>query len=125
MLRAGGYLIVRNGTQESDREMVWKRCFPEVESFDEGRIPERGTIETAVTGQGFRLVKRRLIYQRFAATAQEYYEKISARGLSALIGIPDAAFAAGVKRLQRWAAAQPPVEPIDEPVDIWFFRKAR
>jgi len=125
VLRPGGYLVVRNGTQETDRVILWKRFFPEAESFDAGRIPERTDIEETVTGQGFVLTKRRLVYQRFADSARHYAEKIGARGLSSLIGISDEAFAAGVQRLQEWAAAQPADEPVNEPIDIWFFRKAR
>lgn len=125
VLPPGGWLIIRNGTQETDRAILWKRFFPEAEAFDEGRIPERAAIEEMVTGQGFRLLKRRLVYQRFAESARDYSEKISARGLSSLIGISDEAFTAGARRLREWAAAQPPDEPVNEPIDIWFFRKAR
>jgi SAM-dependent methyltransferase len=125
VLRPGGCLVVRNGTQETDRDILWKRFFPETEAFDEGRIPERMIVEGTVTGQGFSPVKRRLVYQRFAESARDYAEKIGTRGLSSLIGISDEAFTAGVQRLREWAAAQPPGEPVEEPIDIWFFRKAR
>ena len=125
VLRPGGHLAVRNGTQETDRAILWKRFFPETLAFDEGRIPERNDIQETATGQGFVLIKRRLVHQRFAESARDYAEKIGARGLSSLIGIPDEAFTAGVQRLREWAAAQPPDEPVNEPIDIWFFRKAR
>jgi ubiquinone/menaquinone biosynthesis C-methylase UbiE len=123
VLRPGGFLAVRNGTRETDEEQIWICCFPEAKEYAKGKIPWRHEIDATVTAEGFRPLKMRTVSQTFAASAGEYVEKIGARGLSPLIAIPDEAFAAGVERLRKWAADQPPDEAVNESVDIMFFQK--
>jgi hypothetical protein len=68
-------------------------------------------------------VKLQTIYQLFASSYAEYFDKISRRGLSSLISISDEAFNLGMKRLKQWAESKPPHQPVYEPVDIFVFRK--
>jgi ubiquinone/menaquinone biosynthesis C-methylase UbiE len=123
VLRPGGYLIIRNGTQENNAEMGWLHCFPEALEIEEKRMPSQKQLADVVAGQAFDLISGRTVYQFFAASYGEYFEKISQRGLSALIMIDDAAFQAGLRRLHDWVCLQPPNAPVREPVDLFVFRK--
>jgi ubiquinone/menaquinone biosynthesis C-methylase UbiE len=122
-LHLDGYLAVRNGTRENDEEVMWMQCFPEAMRLEEERIPFRADIADAICRYGFRLINQQTISQLFASSYAEYFEKISKRGLSVLISLDDAAFNAGIVRLRKWIAAQPPNQPVYEPVDLFVFRK--
>ncbi len=103
--------------------MEWLRCFPEALEIEKRRMPSQKLLADVVTGQAFDLISGRTVYQFFAASYEEYFEKIRQRGLSALIMIDDAAFQAGVRRLRDWMCLQPPNVPVREPVDLFVFRK--
>jgi ubiquinone/menaquinone biosynthesis C-methylase UbiE len=123
VLKPDGVLVIRNGTRENDAEIEWYKCFPEAVQLDKGRIPNQSEITGFVSQHGFRLVKLQTIYQLFASSHAEYYEKISRRGLSSLISISDEAFNLGVKRLKEWTESKLPHQAVYEPVDIFVFRK--
>ncbi len=105
------------------QEIGWNQCFPEARKLDAGRIPFQAEITGIVCQQSFDLIEVQTVYQLFAASYTEYYNKISQRGLSSLIAISDEAFNRGIKRLREWAASQPPNQPVYEPVDLFVFRK--
>lgn len=123
VLSPGGFLVVRNGTRESDAEMEWIKHFPEAREYDKGRIPSQAHIINNAVRNGFQTVEVRPISQLFAASCQEYYEKIRQRGLSSLISISDEAFISGLRSLRGWADRQPSDRPIYEKVDLFGFRK--
>ena len=91
--------------------------------MDQIRLPSRKDLIDLVCNHGFRLWKQETIYQLFASSCQEYYEKISQRGLSSLITIDDAAFAAGLERFKQWVAERPGDQPVYEPVDFFVFQR--
>jgi ubiquinone/menaquinone biosynthesis C-methylase UbiE len=124
ILRPGGYLVVRNGTQETNAMTPWLRCFPEARAVEQCRIPSRQAIIDQITAHAYDGVVLRTVWQVFASSASSYYDKIAQRGLSALITISDDAFAAGLQRLQAWARAQPAHVPVYEPVDVFVFTTA-
>jgi ubiquinone/menaquinone biosynthesis C-methylase UbiE len=117
-----GYLAIRNGTRENEVEIEWGGCFPEAQQIDNKRLPSQQDLIHIVCSQGFESIVMRTVYQLFASSYTEYYEKISQRGLSSLISISDEAFAAGLKRLKQWAAEQPADQPVYEPVDLFIFQ---
>lgn len=119
-----GNLVVRNGTQETDKEITWNQFFPEAIIFDEKRIPHKQDIIDFISSEGFKLSKYTVIYQQFTSSYQEYYEKISQRGLSSLLAISDDAFNAGCRRLKEWVDKQPSDTPVFEPIDLFFFIKS-
>jgi ubiquinone/menaquinone biosynthesis C-methylase UbiE len=123
VLKPDGLLAIRNGTRENDAEIIWGQCFPEARKLDEGRIPFQADITNFVCGQGFDLIGVQTVYQLFAFSYAEYYDKIRQRGLSSLISISDEAFDRGLKRLREWIESQPPDQPVFEPVDLFIFRK--
>lgn len=124
VLTPSGYLAVRNGVREQNAELAWLKCFPEAAEIEERRTPPRRELEEAVTGaHSFGLVSRRTVRQLFASSYEEYFEKISRRGLSALIAINDEAFRSGLERLRQFVNSQPRDTPVYEPVELFVFRK--
>jgi ubiquinone/menaquinone biosynthesis C-methylase UbiE len=103
VLISAGYLAIRNGTREHNKS--------------------RQELNELVCGESFELISQRTIYQFFADSYEEYFEKISRRGLSALIMISDEAFQSGLQRFQNWVRGQPQSLPVYEPVDLFVFQK--
>lgn len=123
ILNTNGYLAIRNGTRETDVEIEWINFFPEAKKIDKGRIPSRADVINTVCRQGFDEIKTQPVYQLFASTYDEYYEKISQRGLSSLISISDEAFYSGLRRFREWVTSQLPDKTVVEPIDLFVFRK--
>ena len=122
VLRSGGYVAIRNGTKENNAEIEWIRCFPEAARIDDGRLPSHQDVIDAFSKHSFNAIVTQTVYQYFAASYSEYYDKISQRGLSSLIAISDEAFAAGLRRLKDWIEKQFPSKPVYEPVDLFVFQ---
>ena len=118
-----GYLAIRNGTREHNAELEWLKCFPEALEIEEKRTPSVQELCELVCGEAFTLISRRTIYQLFAASYEEYFEKISQRGLSSLIIISDEAFQSGLQRLKELVSSQQRDLPVYEPVDLFIFQK--
>ncbi len=123
VLTPGGYLIIRNGTEETNEETEWFPCFPEAVEYDRKRIPSRQVLEEAVCSKSFDLVTQKTFRQLFAPSYRAYYAKIGGRGLSSLLAISDTAFESGMERFKAWTEAQPPDQPVYEPIDVFVFRK--
>ena len=123
VLKPGGYLAIRNGTQENDMEIEWSHCFPEAQQIDRMRIPSQSQVVNTVSRHGFIVLEVQTVYQFFASTYTEYYNKIAQRGLSSLINISDKAFNTGLRRLKEWTSNQPQDRPVYEPVDLFVFSK--
>ena len=126
VLTPGGYLAVRNGTREHNSELAWLRFFPEAGEIEEQRTPSAKELQDFVCSQSpakFGMISHQVIHQFFATSHAEYYEKISQRGLSALIAISDEAFQKGLEQLRHWVSLQPGGTAIFEPVDLFVFRK--
>jgi ubiquinone/menaquinone biosynthesis C-methylase UbiE len=123
VLTLAGYLAIRNGTREYNKELKWLEFFPEALEIENKRTPSQQELNESVCGGSFELVSKRTIYQLFAASYDEYFEKVSQRGLSALIVISDEAFQSGLQRFQNWVRGQPRSQPVYEPVDLFVFQK--
>jgi len=123
VLTSAGYLAIRNGTREYNKELEWLRFFPEALEIEDKRTPSQQELKESVCGQSFELISQRTIYQLFAASYAEYFEKVSQRGLSALIVISNQAFQSGLHRFQNWVSRQPRNLPVYEPVDLFVFQK--
>ena len=122
MLTRGGFLVIRNATSESLEGIPWLRCFPEALEIERRRLLSRREVVERVRAAAFEPVSERTIHQTFAASPEEYLEKVRQRGLSSLIAIDDAAFERGLERFRYWVAGRPRDEPIDDPVDLFTFR---
>jgi ubiquinone/menaquinone biosynthesis C-methylase UbiE len=123
VLTSAGYVAIRNGTREYNKELAWLRFFPEALEIEDKRTPSQQELKESVCGGSFELISQRTIYQVFAASYDEYFEKVSRRGLSALIVISDEAFQSGLQRFENWVRGQPRSQPVYEPVDLFVFQK--
>ena len=123
VLTENGYLVLRNGTREEDETIPWMKFFPEAIEYDKHRIPRRNKIITYISNNGFEFIRYHIGYQQFTASYREYYEKISGRGLSALLAISDRAFHEGCQRFREWVDKQPPDTPVYEPITHFFFQR--
>ncbi len=123
VLTPRGYLAIRNGTREHNPELHWLRFFPEARKIEDARTPFARDITEAVTRKHFVLILHQTINQLFAASYEEYLEKISWRGLSALIAISDKEFQDGCEELQRWIEQKPQHAAVYEPVDLFVFQR--
>ena len=123
VLTSAGYLAIRNGTREYNRELEWLRFFPEASEIEDSRTPSQKELKELVCSESFKLIAQRTIYQLFAVSYDEYFKKISQRGLSALIAISDRAFQSGLQEFQKWVRRQPENLPVYEPVDLFVFQK--
>jgi len=123
VLKPGGFLAIRNGMREENEKLKWLEFFPEAKTIEDRRTPSRSELTSLVTGQGFQRTSQQTLYQLFADSSEEYFKKITSRGLSSLISIDDKCFKDGVERMADWLKDQPPGVPIYEPVDLFVFRK--
>jgi ubiquinone/menaquinone biosynthesis C-methylase UbiE len=123
VLSTMGYLAIRNGVLEENGELAWLRFFPAARDIEDKRTPSRHELKESVGSQFFVPVSERIIHQLFASSYDEYFDKISHRGLSALLAISDESFQSGLKRFHQWVNAQPRGVPVYEPVDLFVFQK--
>ena len=123
VLTPAGYLAIRNGTREYNKELEWLRFFPEALEIEDKRTPSQQELKESVCGGSFELISQRTIYQLFASSYDEYFDKVSRRGLSALIVISEEAFESGLRRFENWVRGQPRSQPVYEPVDLFIFQK--
>jgi len=127
VLTPGGYLAIRNGTLEHNSKLLWLKFFTEAQKIEDERTPSAHDVQNLVCNQSsqrFEMISHRVIHQLFAASYAEYYEKISRRGLSALIAISDEAFQHGLEQFKQWVSTQPAGVAVYEPVDLFVFKKA-
>jgi ubiquinone/menaquinone biosynthesis C-methylase UbiE len=123
VLTRTGFLAVRNSTRENNAQIEWLKFFPEALAIEDKRIPSQQELEDVVCRCQFRLMRRETVEQYFAASYNEYLEKIGLRGLSSLLMISDAAFESGLQRFKEWVSSQPLDRAVKEPVDLFVFRK--
>ena len=123
--RNHGYLAVRNGVKDHINEIIWYHFSPEVAEIDRNRMPSQTDIINLIVKYDFRLCVSIRFYQYFAESYHEYVDRISRRGLSALITIDGDAFERGLKKLKKWVINRPEKEPVYEPIDLLIFRKEK
>lgn len=123
VLSPGGSLAIRNSTREHNAELKWPQFFPEAAVMEDERTPSSEEIQATVIENHFRIIAHRTINQIFASSADEYFEKISGRGLSALIALSHSAFSEGLAQFRNWVDQQPANQPVYEPVDLFIFQK--
>lgn len=123
VLSTTGYLAIRNGMREENGELAWLEFFPAARDIEDRRTPSRRELKDSVVSQFFVPVSERIIRQLFASSYDEYFDKISQRGLSALLAISDEAFQSGLERFRHWVNAQPRGVAVYEPVDLFIFQK--
>ena len=122
VLRPGGHFVNRAATAESSAAAEWIKFFPEAGLLDKRRMAPKAAIIEEGIANGFDLVSAQEVATVFAASYREYYDKISNRGLSALIEIDDRTFEQGLLRLKEFSNQQPPDRPVIETMSLLIFR---
>lgn len=122
-LRSPGFLCIRNSTKDLLNEVPYLKYFPTARELNNHRIPMQQELIDVVEGGGFSLLIHEVIKQIFAESLREYCEKISRRGLSDLVRIPDVEFEAGVQRMMDDIERNKVRGPIVEPIDLFIFKK--
>ena len=125
VLTSAGYLVIRNSTREHLEDFEWLRFFPGAFEIETKRLPSQKELTESVCRGSFEPVEQQTVFQLFADSYTEYFEKISRRGLSALIAISDEAFQNGLEKFQNWVIRQPQTRQIYEPVNLFVFQKIR
>jgi ubiquinone/menaquinone biosynthesis C-methylase UbiE len=123
VLRAGGFLCIRNSTTDLLDHVPYLEYFPGAKEFNRNRLPSQRDVIGTLESNGLPLLAHEVIEQRFADSWEEYCEKISQRGLSDLVALPDAEFDAGVRRMRRAAEQNAPSGPVLELINLFVFRK--
>jgi ubiquinone/menaquinone biosynthesis C-methylase UbiE len=122
-VRPAGAVVVRTPTVELLDEFPFFRCFPESRALDERRMPSRTALRELFDAGGFGECAQRTVEQRMTDTAEEYRERVRARGFSSLQQISDAAFARGLAAFEAWSVSLPADEPVHERMDVFVFRR--
>ena len=123
VLGPGGHVMIRNPTRESVGEFAYLPFFPEALAIDEARMPSRGALIEACEAAGFELRGHELVRQRFAEDPEDYYRKISLRGLSSLLIISDEAFEKGLRDFADYCRTLDQREPTYESVELFLFSR--
>ena len=117
VVRPGGHLLLRgelrddDGRPQSGVTLTIYRYFPEADRLARtfpGRTLLLGTLGPA----GFAVVRETEVAQQVAASLQAMHDRLATRADSTLAAMDDDAFAAGLARLARDAAAEVPPRPI-------------
>jgi len=124
VLNDTGYVVVRNATRENILENRLFDLFPEAKKIETNRLLTSKEIEEDFTSSGFISLANTAVSQLFAATPEEYYTKISKKGLSVFNLISDEAFKAGMKRLKAYCGRLHENEPIYEPIHLLVFDRS-
>ncbi len=118
-----GNVVIRTSTRQSLKSYPWLQFFPGAFDIELDRAPDRNGLITFFKDNGFTLGKHAKVNQLFAHNHQQYFKKISTRGLSSLKAISDIKFQSGVKRLEEYCRKQNNDQPIYEEIDFYVFSR--
>jgi len=102
VLRAGGYLVIRNTTKENLPRIPMFTFFPTARVLDEQRMPGRQEMMQQAGSAGLHTLALTPVRQLFTASYQQYLAKLSTRSVSALELISDEEFTLGIERLTEY-----------------------
>ncbi len=123
VLISRGYLVIRNATEEDIDKNELFNFFPSAKQIDLERMPKKVEVLSDFETEGFDVILCHILNQLFAQNYQEYYEKISKRGLSALALISDSDFERGLGNLRQCCEQKPKKNGIYEKFHLFIFRK--
>ena len=122
VLRPGGFVCIRNATKDLLSEVLYLKYFPTAMDMNQHRLPWQEDVVNTMQSSGLLLVTHEVIEQQFAESPRDYCDKISHRGLSDLVRLPDAEFHAGIQRMREAIERREVSGPILEPVDLFVFK---
>ena len=123
MLRPSRYLCIRTSTREILDSYLWLLFFPEAREIEAQRSDSRHEITTLLRTHNFRLTAHEVVHQEFARDMDEYFQKISQRGLSSLQAISDQAFQTGLAGLRKHCETHDTGQAVREQAELFVFVK--
>ena len=119
VLKPAGCLCIRNSTKDELGRLPYLEYFPSARTLNEKKLPSVSEVAGIARACGFELRAHSVIEHEYAATPEEYENKISSRSLSDLASIEDQEFKSGLERLR--ADLKKPWEPVLVPIDLFLF----
>ena len=116
VLRDGGYVCIRNSTQESDFP---HRHFFALQPLIDTELPARAEIAAAFESAGFTPITHQVVRQTIAPDWPSFVEKSALRGDSFLARLANNEFRAGMDALQAHGDSIDVSAPVTEEID-WF-----
>ena len=121
VLKPGGFLCMRNSTQEALDSYVWLRFFPGARRMEFERAPSRDNLKELLQASGAKLTAHEIIPQYYAKDLAEYFEKLSLRGISSLKAIPDKEFEQGLSHFRKYCYENDRGKAVFEEIDLFIF----
>ena len=128
VVRPGGHLLLRGelrdaaGLPESGVTLTIYRYFPEADRLAR-TFPGRELVLGTLSAAGFALVRLTEVAQAVAGSLREFHDRLATRADSTLAAMDDDAFAAGLARLARDAAAEAPPRPVIDTLGFAVLRR--
>jgi SAM-dependent methyltransferase len=128
VVRPGGHLLLRgelrgdDGLPQSGVTLTIYRYFPEADRVAR-TFPGRKVLLGTLSAAGFEVVRVREVAQTVAAGLQDFHDRLATRADSTLAAMDDDAFAAGLDRLARDAAAEAPPRPVIDTLGFAVLRR--
>jgi len=128
VVRPGGHLLLRGelrdavGRPESGVTLKIYRYFPEADRVAR-TFPGREQILATLGEAGFEVIRRTEVTQTVARSLQDFHDRLATRADSTLAAMDDDAFAAGLARLARDAAAEAPPRPVVDTLGFAVLRR--
>jgi ubiquinone/menaquinone biosynthesis C-methylase UbiE len=123
VLREGGVVVLRAGSIDQIDGYPYLPFFPRTESLIRAALSSVAAMTAPFRDAGFEPSAPEVVMSEVGGSWPEYADKIALRADSILVQLADAEFAAGLAALRAHAAAQPPDQPVIEPVDLLAFRR--
>jgi len=122
VLKAKGFLGIRTSTTDSLDSYLYLHFFPDALRINVEKLPARQNVIDLLQNNGFKLKGHTIIHQITAGSLQQYFEKISLRGLSDLSVIPDDKFHKDLADFKKYCYENETEEPVYEDIDLFVFR---
>jgi ubiquinone/menaquinone biosynthesis C-methylase UbiE len=123
VLRPGGYVCIRNTSQESD--FPHRHFFPGLQALIDSELPSWRDIDSVFTVGGFTQVVHQVVTQITAPDWQTFIEKSALRADSFLARLSDEDFQHGMAAMRSTGDTFDQKAPVTEEVDWFVFRRQR
>jgi SAM-dependent methyltransferase len=121
VLRAGGYVCIRNGTREND--VVVPNFFPAVRAMLDADVPSSDEISSNFRAVGFTPTHHEIVTEVVAPDWPSFVRKSALRVDSFLARLSDTGFEQGMAALRAHGANINPAEAVTEEIDWFVFTK--
>jgi ubiquinone/menaquinone biosynthesis C-methylase UbiE len=124
VLRAGGVVFIRTGSQEQISYYPYYPFFPASHPILHEVLPTRAAVREPFEAAGFELTAWELISQTIAPSWQAFADKLEAGGDSVLARLQRRDLESGISAV-RQHGFRVGAQPIQEPIDLFVFARSR